>query len=57
MAMEKYGTDYNTITPTDDALRTLKKLCSETGEQYYVPSTQQEAMEKIAELKENNREK
>ena len=48
--MEKYGTDYSTIAPSDDILRTLKKTASEKGEQYVCPKTMDEALKELERL-------
>lgn len=48
--MEKYGTDYSTMAPTDDTLKELKKLASENGEKYICPKTMDEALKEIERL-------
>ena len=50
--MEKYETDYSTMSPTDDVLRELKKVASEAGEQYRCPKTMEEALREIERLSE-----
>lgn len=55
MAMEKYGTDYSQISPSDDALRELKKLASSLGEKYRCPKTMEEALKEIERLSKYNK--
>lgn len=48
--MEKYGTDYSSMAPTDETLKELKKLASENGENYRCPKTMEEALREIERL-------
>lgn len=50
MAMEKYGTDYSQIAPSDEVLRELKKIASEKGENYRCPKTMEQALKEIERL-------
>lgn len=50
MAMEKYGTDYSQIAPSDEVLRELKKIASEKGEVYKCPKTMEQALKEIERL-------
>lgn len=46
--MEKYGTDLNSLPPTDEQYREVKKLAGEKS--YNVPRTYAEAEELIEKL-------
>lgn len=48
--MEKYGTDYSAIAPSDDILREIKKTASEKGQTYVCPKTMEEAIEELERL-------
>lgn len=48
--MEKYGTDYSVIAPSDDILREIKKTACEKGQEYICPKTMEEAIEELERL-------
>lgn len=48
--MEKYGVDMETLPPTDDQLREIKKLCKQASCSFIMPKNRDEANDIIEKL-------
>lgn len=48
--MEKYGVDMSDLPVEDDQIRTLKKLCSESNQDFRMPKNRDEADKMIEKL-------